>query len=85
MAPQIFWRLHFLEAEYSKPYFQEMSKPEVLKCPASVNFFETIMQLRITNASPIDNTVNPLYTDTRYNGKNRYNNNLTVTKPSLKR
>ena len=30
-------------------------------------------------------TVNPLYTDTRYNGKIRYNDNLNVTKPSLKR
>ena len=26
-----------------------------------------------------------LYTDTRYNDKIRYNDNLTVTKPSLKR
>ena len=30
-------------------------------------------------------TDNPLYTDTRYNDKIRYNNNLTVTKLSLKR
>ena len=30
-------------------------------------------------------TVNPLYTDTRYNDKIRYNDNLNVTKPSLKR
>ena len=29
--------------------------------------------------------VNPLYTDTRYNDKNRYNDNLYVKKPSLKR
>ena len=29
------------------------------------------------------NTDNPLYTDTRYNDKIRYNDNLTVTKPSL--
>ena len=28
---------------------------------------------------------NPLYTDTRYTDKIRYNDNLTVTKPSLKR
>ena len=28
---------------------------------------------------------NPLYIDTRYNDKIRYNDNLTVTKPSLKR
>ena len=28
---------------------------------------------------------NPLYTDTRCNDKNRYNDTLTVTKPSLKR
>ena len=27
----------------------------------------------------------PLYTNTRYNDKIRYNDNLTVTKPSLKR
>ena len=26
-------------------------------------------------------TDNPLYTDTRYNDKNCYNDNLTVTKP----
>ena len=32
-----------------------------------------------------ENTDNPLYTDTRYNDKIRYNDNLTVTKPSLKR
>ena len=31
------------------------------------------------------NTVNPFYTDTRYNDKIRYNDNLNVTKPSLKR
>ena len=30
-------------------------------------------------------TDNPLYTDTRYNDKVRYNDNLTVTKPSLNR
>ena len=30
-------------------------------------------------------TDNPFYTDTRYNNKNRYNDNLTITKPSLKR
>ena len=29
--------------------------------------------------------VNPLYTDVRYNDKIRYNDNLKVTKPSLKR
>ena len=27
-------------------------------------------------------TVNPFYTDIRYNDKIRYNNNMTVTKPS---
>ena len=31
------------------------------------------------------NTDNPLYTDTRYNDKVRYNYNFTVIKPSLKR
>ena len=30
-------------------------------------------------------TVNPLYTDIRYNDKIRYNDNLNVTKPSLRR
>ena len=30
-------------------------------------------------------TENPLYTDTRYNDKTRYNDNLTVKKPLLKR
>ena len=30
-------------------------------------------------------TDNPLYTDTRYNDKIHYNDNLTVTKPLLKR
>ena len=30
-------------------------------------------------------TDNPLYTDTRYNDKIRYNDILTVTQPSLKR
>ena len=29
-------------------------------------------------------TVNPLYNDTRYNDKIHYNDNLNVTKPSLK-
>ena len=29
------------------------------------------------------NTVNPLYTDTRYSDKIHYHENLTVTKPSL--
>ena len=29
--------------------------------------------------------VNPPYTDTRYNDKSRYNDNLNVTKPSVKR
>ena len=31
------------------------------------------------------NTDNPLYTDTRYNDKSRYNDIFTVRKPSLKR
>ena len=35
-------------------------------------------------ARPTD-TVNPLYTDTRYNDKIRYNDNLSVTKPLLKK
>ena len=30
-------------------------------------------------------TDNPVYTDTRYNDKIRYNDNLTATKPLLKR
>ena len=30
-------------------------------------------------------TVNPLYTNTRYNDKILYNDNLTGTKPSLKK
>ena len=30
-------------------------------------------------------TVNPLYTDTPYNDKIHYNDNLTVMRPSLKR
>ena len=30
-------------------------------------------------------TDNPFYIDTRYNDKIRYNDDLTVTKPSLKR
>ena len=30
-------------------------------------------------------THNPLYTDTRYNDKIRYDNNMTDTKPSLQR
>ena len=30
-------------------------------------------------------TVNPFYNDTRYNNKIRYNDNLNVTKPSLKK
>ena len=29
--------------------------------------------------------VNPLYTDTRYNDKIRYSDNMTITKPSLRR
>ena len=33
----------------------------------------------------LPDTDNPPYTDTRYNDKIRYNDNLTVTKPSLKR
>ena len=39
------------------------------------------LQLRIQ----IGITDNPLYTDTRYNDKIRYNDNLTVTQTSLKR
>ena len=31
------------------------------------------------------NTDNPLYTDTRYNDKIRYTDNLNLMKPSLKR
>ena len=34
---------------------------------------------------PESNTDNSIYADTRYNDKTRYNDNLTVTKPSLKR
>ena len=39
----------------------------------------------LLSQSAIWNTVSPLYTDTRYNDKIRYNNNLNATKPSLKR
>ena len=31
------------------------------------------------------NTDNPFYSETRYNDKIRYNDNLTVAKPSLKK
>ena len=41
-------------------------------------------ELHCLPAGSLD-TDNPLYTDTRYNDKIRYNDNLTVTKPSLKR
>ena len=34
---------------------------------------------------PVTTTDNPLYTDSRYNDKIRYNDNLTVMKASLKR
>ena len=37
--------------------------------------------LRLAHMS--EGTVNPLYTDTRYNDKIRYNHNLNATKPSL--
>ena len=42
-------------------------------CPGS--YYPVIIRI-------IDNS---LYTDIRYNDKIRYNDNLTVTKPSLKR
>ena len=37
------------------------------------------------NVACFKHTDNPLYADIRYNDKIRYNDNLTVTKPSLKR
>ena len=37
------------------------------------------------NNNNTNNTVNALYIDTRYNGKIRYNDNVTSTKTSLKR
>ena len=41
------------------------------------------MQIYVSH--PKTDTDNPLYTDTRYNDKIRYNDKLTITKPSLKR
>ena len=38
-----------------------------------------------TTTTTTTTTDNPLYTDTRYNDKTRYNEILTVMKPSLKR
>ena len=50
-----------------------------LKCSLQSNahFFSAFIYSHYTG--------NPLYTDTRYNDKIRYNDYLTVTKPSLKR
>ena len=39
----------------------------------------------LCSKSILINTDNPLYTDTRYTDQIRYDDNLTVTKPSLKR
>ena len=43
------------------------------------------LQIRHFFLQKSDDTVNPLYTDTRYNDQIRYNDNLNVTKPLLKR
>ena len=48
----------------------------------------TYKQNRIATVEPLwygQCPDNPLYTVIRYNDKNRYNDSLTVTKPSLKR
>ena len=42
------------------------------------------LDLKVCYQGLSSNTVNPLYTDTRYNDKICYNDNLTVTKPLLK-
>ena len=46
---------------------------------------ENAQQRLCSDCKDIGFTDNPLYTETRYNDKIRYNDNLTVTKLSLKR
>ena len=53
----------------------------LLHIPSLLFFLLSILPV----ADPIIFTDNPLYTDTRYNDKVLENDNLTVTKPSLKR
>ena len=57
------------------------SKPDVSRSDV------IYMCLEAVSVQPVDNNIsdNPFYTDTRHNEKNRYYDNLTVTKPSLKR
>ena len=57
------------------------------KCPCSLIVLTYTRQDLKVQASKtlICCTDNPFYTDTRYNDKIRYNNNLTVKKPSLQR
>ena len=59
-----------------------ISQSKILPLPAHgfVKFLIRIMDIIII----IIITNNTLYTETRYNDKIRYNDNLTVTKPSLK-
>ena len=44
-----------------------------------------MIQISVISAyTPANGAVNPLYNYTQYNDKNHYNDNLNVTKPSLK-
>ena len=61
-----------------------MKVPQVVLRDKSFLNFTQVPKLRYPYTVPTY-TVNPLYTDTRYNDKIHYNNNLTSTKPSLKR
>ena len=54
-------------------------------CKQIIEFIvNSVIEYRLPLISHIYYTVNPLYTDTRYNDRIRYDDNLTVTKPSLK-
>ena len=70
----------------NKVYISCVKLESAFKC-AQKGQIQNILHTQKVSSRPLLSilTDNPLYTDTQYNDKIRYNDNLTVTKPLLKK
>ena len=78
-------KIFHLDSEYSFYSVIWETFPSITTFYSIQCFCQQTIKTDQTENVLIQATDNLLYTDTRYNNKTRYNDNFTVTKPSIKR
>ena len=78
-------KCHIVYSGKNKKRIISLSSAKFAHSSVSVNMPRLVLPFNNTVTEELQGTDNPLYTDTRYNDKIHYNDNLTVTKPLLMR